>query len=144
VGLLNREIFKPLNNKIMKKILTLMKKSLLSVMVITCTFVLVTCDKDDDSNNSDGIDLDVNVEGKDLTLEFCLNLVRNHRHCENGASDPPIWLDCAHPNPKGAILNRIETGFKVYDNNFIAQHSYYRYRSFFFCWYPGEYMEVYF
>ena len=96
----------------------------------------VACQKDnspdDNNSNNNSFSLDKNVDGKDLTKDFCINLVQNYWDCSNGAvsirgtssGDYITKWDCSIQGAKGYLLNGIDNYFDKIDR----EGSYYKYR----------------
>jgi len=111
---------------------------LMSCLLATSMCFMAGCKKDEDKNaGSNKINLDKNVDGADLTKDFCMNLVQNYWDCSNGA----MWYSTGYnglyqwyrgyygceSGGKGNLLMEIE-GFFSEGGKLNTERSYYKYR----------------
>ncbi|MCL2097556.1 MAG: hypothetical protein FWH23_02190 [Bacteroidales bacterium] len=94
------------------------------------------------------IDLDKHVEGKDLTKEFCIDLVQNHWNCSNLAyirRTSGTWnattYDC-RAGAKHDLIQQIKEYWDNYPNHLDRERSYYQYRVLYLHWYTGITVEI--
>jgi hypothetical protein len=110
------------------KSLMIRRNFLIKMLAVLCLFLVVSCG---DKDNGNDINLAKNVDGKDLTEEFCINLVRNYWDCNKGASNEYHFCSGGYnystyaciQGDEGKLMNQIVAAF---EEGILTTKSYYR------------------